>query len=361
MTSERDGYPPFSNTRFFRQLSLAGARSGLQVFVFSPRRIDWTGERVDGYVYNRDTGIWERRNLPLPDLVYDRFFYIPGRQYALARAHVRRLRSLGRTRFLGIGLPGKYHVHRLLSGDEKLRPHLPDLRKVTRLREIGDMLATYGDLVLKPQGGSQGRGVFRLTALGDGPVRFLAAGRNQQNGLFRREFETRRELAAWLAVRLKRRAYIAEPYLELTTRSGEPYDLRAFVQKNRRGRWQWVGMAARVGRPGQLTSNLHGGGKAVDATALLEAQFGGKASAIARTVRTLGLRIARVLQERHGRLLEIGLDFGVDPSGTVWFLEANSRPGRSIFARIGDRAASKRAIWNPIHYACYLRDRQLGG
>lgn len=361
MAIERDAFPPFSNSRFYQRLSLAGSRQGLGVYVFSPNRVDWTGSRVSGYVYNPNTGAWEKCRLPLPDLVYDRFFYSRSSQYRAARPHIRRLRGMRRVRFLGIGLPGKLRVHQLLKEDALVRPHLAGLKPVASLRDLAAMLATHGDLVLKPQGGCQGKGVFRLTAIGHEPPRYAARGRDGRNRVFAREFDNGKELADWLKARLKRNPHTAEPYLDLTTAGGEPFDIRALVQKNRKGRWQWIGMVARVGQPGGLTSNLHGGGRAVKASDLLSRQFGDRAGELAGTIRSLSLRIARTLESRYGRLVEIGADFGIDRSGAVWLLEVNSRPGRTVFAKTGDRKASLRATLNPIHYACYLRDRQLGG
>jgi len=76
LTNERDGSPPFEGARFHRLLAEAGMRRGLFVYVFTPRGVDWIGKRVTGFVYDRATGRWEVRNLPLPDLVYDRFFIL---------------------------------------------------------------------------------------------------------------------------------------------------------------------------------------------------------------------------------------------------------------------------------------------
>lgn len=361
MTTERDAFPPFSNARYYRQLSLFGTRMGLLVYVFSPLHINWTLQRVPGYTWNRNTGSWEKQLLPLPDLVYDRFFYSRNRQFVPARTAIRKLRKWPNLRFLGFGLPDKYRVHRLLSGDDTIAPHLPELCNITRLGDVKAMLAKYGDLVLKPRGGSQGRGIFRLTAMKDRPGSFRVKGRDWHNRFYSRHFGNPRDLAAWLLVRLKHCPHTAEPFRHLTTRSGAPYDIRTFMQKNRRGRWQWIGMAARIGQPGKLTSNLHGGGKAEQAWTLLQAEFGDRAGKLADKIRSLSMHIARVLERNHGRLVELGADFGIEPSGDIWLLEVNSRPGRSIFDQIGDRAAGNKAISNPIHYACYLRERQLGG
>jgi hypothetical protein len=61
-----------------------------------------------------------------------------------------------------------------------------------------------------------------------------------------------------------------------------------------------------------------------------------------------------VLESCHGRLVELGIDFGVDLDGYIWILEVNSKPGRSIFTYLQDDKARNRALENPIRYAKYL-------
>ncbi|MCK9911909.1 YheC/YheD family protein, partial [Microbacteriaceae bacterium K1510] len=68
------------------------------------------------------------------------------------------------------------------------------------------------------------------------------------------------------------RRFIVQPYLALHTPEGAPYDVRVLVQKNGLGEWQTTGKAVRVGEKDGITSNLHGGGKAVPLSSFL-AQF----------------------------------------------------------------------------------------
>ena len=73
---------------------------------------------------------------------------------------------------------------------------------------------------------------------------------------------------------LKQRKYLIQPALSLQTKSGLPYDVRALVQKNGRGVWCTTGIAVRLGRPGSVTANLHGGGIALKAEPFLRREFG---------------------------------------------------------------------------------------
>ncbi|MED4601859.1 hypothetical protein P9314_14260, partial [Paenibacillus validus] len=70
--------------------------------------------------------------------------------------------------------------------------------------------------------------------------------------------------------------------------------------------------------------------------------------------RQLADTLPEVLESRHGRLAELGIDFGVDTGGHIWMLEVNSKPGRSIFTYLRDDKARLAAVANPLRYADYL-------
>jgi plasmid maintenance system antidote protein VapI len=72
-------------------------------------------------------------------------------------------------------------------------------------------------------------------------------------------------------------------------------------------------------------------------------------------VQRLSARIALRLEQRFGRLAELGLDYGIEPDGTLWLLEANAQPGRRAFE--GDPEAARLASLRPIQYASLLANR----
>lgn len=119
-------------------------------------------------------------------------------------------------------------------------------------------------------------------------------------------------------------------------------------------------MAVRRGKLGSLTSNLHGGGRAEAVQPFLESEFGSRTmKRLIGTIETLSYQIPALLEEHHGRLAELGIDFGIDQCGNVWVLEVNSKPGRSVFQQMHDEQASLQSVRNPIMYARYLLLRQL--
>ncbi|WP_036724954.1 YheC/YheD family protein, partial [Paenibacillus forsythiae] len=123
---------------------------------------------------------------------------------------------------------------------------------------------------------------------------------------------------------------------QLSGSGGQPFDVRVLMQKDGNGRWTLGGMAVRLGPRGSLTSNLHGGGTAVHPASFLRKQYGGAAANILAELALASAFLPPLLEAGFGRLGELGLDFGIDPGGRIWLLEANSKPGRSAFALTGD-------------------------
>ncbi len=153
-----------------------------------------------------------------------------------------------------------------------------------------------------------------------------------------------------------------QPYLRLNTPDGRPYDLRMLIQKNERGEWVTTGMAIRTGKPHTLTSNLHGGGRAERAVPFLLRHFRrDQVEGILKKIRWLAAVVPPHIERHHGRLLELGLDVGIDTDGRVWLLEVNSKPGRSVFILTGQKDVYRRATLLPIRVAHAIFNRQTGG
>nr|WP_284646838.1 YheC/YheD family protein [Paenibacillus chinjuensis] len=73
-----------------------------------------------------------------------------------------------------------------------------------------------------------------------------------------------------------------------------------------------------------------------------------KARQLQKELTRLSELIPDVLESCHGRLVELGIDFGVDLDGYIWILEVNSKPGRSIFTYLQDDKARNRALKIPF-------------
>lgn len=360
MISEKKGIPPFSESVFYRQLSEIGSKVGLRVYVFSPDWIDWSANRVDAYVYSASANKWTTESLPLPDLIYDRCFFSSKRQYMDYRNHLLKLKKMRTIRFLGSGLKGKWEISKILSRDPEILPHLPESLLYQGPKTLLSWLKHKDEAILKPVGGSHGKGILRVQRFADGS--YLVDGRDRNNRRVSEKFLQTLTFLQWLRSFIGGRKYMLQAYLPLTAATGEAFDIRTLIQKNGTGQWRITGIAVRRGQPGSVTANLHGGGCALESFSFLKTEFGtDKTEQIMDSIRNLSMRICTILEQYHGRLVELGIDLGVDRGGNVWVLEVNSKPGRNAFTQINDKKAIRSSVNNPIYYARYLLDRRLGG
>ncbi|WP_081823955.1 YheC/YheD family endospore coat-associated protein [Paenibacillus sp. UNC451MF] len=375
MTTQSEGYPPFLSRDFYRKLCLIGSRAGLTVFVFTPQGIRWSEGTITGYAFDAAARRWNCQDYEMPHVVYDRCFFTNRKQYAVYREAIQELRNRQTPLFLGYGLKGKWEVQQMLEQDGRFSSHLPKTEVMKSVRTAAEWLRARSEVLLKPQAGSQGCGVLlvrrapgrtgtqaRRHAAGSAAqettanaAAFTVIGRDARNGKVARSFADAATLMRWLRRITEQRNYLLQQYLPLQGRSGEAYDVRSLVQKDGSGQWQVTGMAVRKGQQGSLTSNLHGGGTVEPAKAYLNAQFGSvRSEGILNELKRLSKEIPVALEQSHGRLAELGIDFGVDITGHIWLLEVNSKPGRSIFSFLQDKKARYNALANPIRYARYL-------
>lgn len=350
LVCERPGNPPFAEGSFLLKLILTGNRAGLRVFAFDPRSWRPSDGTVMGWTPDENGSDWRCSPHPLPGVVYDRSWPDSREESVHIRQAVSRMESAGKLQYLNSKLPDKWRVYSVLSKYEDLSRLLPP----TELYDGPDSLRACldrngGAAFLKPASGSQGRRTAACIRGKDGGLRIC--GRQSDNRPFDLAFDDEQEAAGKLRRWIGTRTYLMQPLLALNGPEGEPFDIRVLLQKNGRGYWAVTGAAARIGSSGTFTANLHGGGSAEPADRRLSALFGTDRSAdLMKAVREACRAIVRRLESHFGRFCELGLDFGVDRSGRLWFLEANSKPGRYAMAGISDSAAETAAA-RPIAYA----------
>lgn len=335
---------------YFRKLSTIGQSLGLELVIFTPDDVGSQGVRA--LVYDTKGKRWVRKRVPLPSLIYDRCRYHGISNYRKISAFRRKHTHLN---YITRPLANKWKMHQVLSENEKVAPHLPHTVKYQDSKQLSRMLEQHATLYLKPKSGTGGRGIIRLQRDGGGKT-VLMQGRDPG----RRIISPAKLDVAQVPIRLNgwklHEKYIVQQGISLKLKDGRVHDYRMLVQKDGNGDWKVTGCAGRIGPPASVTSNLHGGGKAVPMEQLLLARFKdrGKSEQIRQTAYTLGLNIAAQVENSFGEQCEIGIDLAVDGKGRVWLLEVNPKPSREIFWRTGQRGIYRTAISRPLEYALKL-------
>ncbi|HEX7056562.1 MAG TPA: YheC/YheD family protein [Bacilli bacterium] len=351
MTVYYDSEKRIEEKNYFRKLIMLGNKIGLDVFVFAPEDVARTGQKISALHYDAKTNSWYRKPVDFPMAIYDRC-----RQIRSSRFHQLRQfrRDYPNMLYLNRPLSNKWNIHLILSRNEKIRPHLPESAIYQSAVDLQRMLEKHGIVYLKPINGTGGRGILRISKVAGN--RYLVSGRTVSRRIFKPFLTNGNRLAAKLRPWNLPNRYLVQQGLDLKLENGRVHDYRMLIQKNGQGEWEVTGCAGRIGPAGSVTSNLHGGGKAVTMAHLLRLWGfrSDRAARIRQSAETLAFQVARHLEERFGQLCELALDLAIDHKGHVWLLEVNQKPSREVFNLAGEKETYRKAILRPLEYARWL-------
>jgi hypothetical protein len=335
-------------TPFAQRVSGLAATAGVSLFGFGPDDLDIRRKRVRASQYCSENRGWTLLERPLPDVVWNRYYR--GDRSAL-------FSWLGRTGLLQINDArlDKWEAYQLLSQDPRMAPHLPETAQLTKAAVALAMAGRHPVIYIKPVAGSAGRGIMRcrLAAPGLLCVQYIS----RETGARRESHVNASQLDQWLAGRRRPNRYIVQQGLSLAVFHGRPADVRVLVQKDDSGLWQVTGMGARVAAHDRFTANLHTGGSAVPLGLLGEAITSQDLTwreSLEPRLESLAIATVQALERGAGGLGELGIDFGVDGEGRIWYIEQNAQPGRAIFDDLGRRDLSEIAHLRPLQYARFL-------
>lgn len=343
---------PFgSQTPMAECVTTLALTAGMEVLCFGPEDVDRIARRVRASRFLGHSQGWTAEVAPLPDVLWNR--YLKRDQGALL--HWLAQQSIP---FINGTYLNKWETYRWLQQDEALRPHLPETALLNDAEVAFKMLERHPAIFLKPVAGAAGKGILRGRL--DGPGLMQLDYISAATGGMKQVHVGTEQLDRWLAQGGRKGRYIVQQGLALNAFHGRIADLRVLAQKDGEGRWGVTGMGCRVAGHGRFTANLHTGGQGVPAELLLDAVYPDAASReqAREEAEELALRAARRVEEAAGPMGELGLDFGIDRRGSIWLIELNGQPGRTIFEHMGRLDLSDLAYLRPVQYAKLLAARK---
>ncbi|MGE5398039.1 MAG: YheC/YheD family protein, partial [Chitinophagales bacterium] len=313
-------------------------------YVFTHQGLDWNQGIINGY-YLDDRNKWKPATLPFPNVCYNR--YLPNRPGIDSRETMTRFLQFGVKSF-NTPLGSKWNVIKNLSVKKEIAPYLPGTQMLNSLRTLDSMLSEFGEVYIKALNGHLGKGVIVITKVSNG---YIVKTTSDYRGVLVKGLSQ-----AFKQSKLNRclRKMIVQQSIKVMGKN-QHFDVRILIQKDRKNAWQVTGMAARVGRTGKITTNLHTGGRAESIETILVGRGFDKRQVILIKAKLewLSITIAKALEEYTTVLGDLGLDFVIDREGKPWFLEANPRAGRRAFSGM-DRETRRLAAGRPMEYAAYL-------
>lgn len=336
---------------YFRRLLTESKRLGIHAFLFTPEDVDHSRSKIYALHFDPVKKKWWRAWTSFPDMIFDRCRFQTTYRFRKLSEFRSRYPHLN---YLNRPLSNKWRIYQLFAENPLISDHLPDTKLFRNIRQLFTFIAKHRVIFLKPVNGTGGRGILRIERIGRDT--YYVRGRDAKRRIIPEQTVGIRTLTRKVYAWVKGKNYLLQKGIDISLSNGRVHDFRMLVQKNGSGMWQVTGCAGRIGAARSVTSNLHGGGKAVEMEKLLRERFceDKKIAAIRETSQILAMDIVEQLEQKYGRLCELALDLAIDRDGGVWLLEINPKPGRNIFLQIQDYPAYRSAVTCPLEYAKWL-------
>lgn len=236
----------------------------------------------------------------------------------------------------------KWTKYTLMRGSNKLRPHVPITKRFTE-NAFWNLLANYGDVILKPVDGCRGFGVFRVTRVGYDSYQI----HHERNRL---SINGAERLYGYLQRKFKSRSYIVQRRIPLATINGRPFDMRVIVQrKSLSAPWQVTGKVAKVAGKGYIVTNItrSKGNVLPIKTALRRSSLQGHSPRILlSSIDKVALQSTEELgkSKLYSYKTIFGYDMGFDQNGHIWIIEVNLDPMISHFYALKNKTMYYRIL-----------------
>ncbi|OAB41466.1 YheC/YheD family protein [Paenibacillus glacialis] len=232
----------------------------------------------------------------------------------------------------------KWLKYKYLEHSSSLIPYLPRTKQFSHHNFLR-MMDKYGQVIVKPIGGSRGRGVYQITNLGEDLYEIHIENRQLQ-------FTGLNAAYRYLKEHVRYHRYMVQRLITRATVHGRPFDMRVIVQRRRHhSTWKVTGKVAKVVGHGYIVSNIErSNGKLMRvSSALSESSLRDMSKTMLKhKIKRVAIRSVKRLDRLFLGHRIYGLDIGLDQEGHVWIIEANLFPSRSHFRMLKDKSMYRR-------------------
>lgn len=320
-------------TVMFQDMVRLGHAFGVDVVIITPGFL----KTQVGWRYDTAKANWVQGPLPTPDIVYRRSgtFQKP---WTDVNHELETFKRQGKLHTLPRSISNKWHFYRLLKTVTGLQDHLPVSHLAKSASDVWHISKSYRDVYVKPLTGAQGISVYRLQMhramlLASWEVRDFGRSGHKHSKALSTSVKERQIvgeadfLKFWQQTGL-RQCIVQETINLPRTDEGRPFDFRWLIQCTDEP--HVVARVARVGKPQSVTTNIHTGGKAVDAGQVLHFIDGDSKQDFTAKLDNVALAVAETLRKKLGPFAEMGVDLAVRPDGRIIVFEVNPTPGRRM-------------------------------
>ncbi|MBD1373099.1 YheC/YheD family protein [Hazenella sp. IB182357] len=335
-------------SNFLSECAQVGKSRGLVVMIFTPREIEVGATTLSGWIL--DNGMWKKTTLPLPDTIYNRITSRKIEQQQDTQDKLNFLKQQKQIPIFNEMFLNKFEVYQILVASNQIRKILPETR-VFHATNFKEMSHQYPVLYLKPDNGSLGSGIIRITHAGGKWVYESAT----PNGTLTKTASSLVTMSKMLSKRIGKQAYLVQQGLYLVKYDGNrQVDFRVLAQKNSVGKWQITSAVGRIANDQHIVSNLARGGTIRKASDVLAELKLARRPSITQ-LKSRALEIANAFDELvNGHFAELGIDLAIDVNGYIWLIEINSKPSKTNDTVIDQSVVARPSVMRLMDYVLYL-------
>ncbi|NWN95495.1 MAG: YheC/YheD family protein, partial [Bacillus sp. (in: Bacteria)] len=272
---------------------------------------------------------WKTREVPEPDIVYNR---IHSRLAEKSRQFEKKTAAYKEKGidFFNAKYLTKMEVYECLYANRFLRPYLPETCRYGPAC-LAEKLEASSVLYVKPENGSQGRGIIRIEKK---EGRFLLDHNTHKENSLPEVAENVEDTVKKMDQLTGNLPYILQQGIPLLSADGRQTDFRFLDRRTgAKNDWQIASSLARTAADDAIVSNLSQGGLQAKPEPLIFHHFGKeKGRLVLELMHELAEAAAITLcSAGNGHFAEFGIDIGVDREGKPWVIEANVKPSKAAF------------------------------
>ncbi|MCV9887821.1 YheC/YheD family endospore coat-associated protein [Metabacillus halosaccharovorans] len=287
--------------------------------------------------------------IPKPSVIHNRIFTNTTREKKI----IKELQNEGVFIFNENNRYKKLTIHEILLKNNELIPYVPETVRAGKANLIY-MMKKYNELILKPNSGSLGVGISKLTRINS---RNWELSYYQKKSLNKERFST--NLPSKLKDLLSSTDVLIQQRIPLALSKGVPFDMRVSVQKNETGEWQVSGIVGKVAKKGRFITNVAQGGTCFPIGELLKDLPHLNHEKVLTDINLLALNIVINIEQEIPNLADLGLDIGITHDGKPMIIECNGRDLRVTFRNAGMLEEWEETYATPMKYANYLYETLL--
>lgn len=328
-----------------RYLTKANEEVHVVLFFFAISSVDRGMKKIEGMFLDVRTNWWKKDTFSIPNVLYIRG---GGDQQKLARL-VNKVRASG----MVVNYPrfDKWQVFQGLNKHENIKEYLPDTVLYGSENDLHSMLDKYGIVYLKPLRGRKGRNVIRLMHDGSCYKISYYIDRGTGKGVRKLELNNYSSVAKFLTRIYGGNKFLIQQAIDLMTIGDRLVDLRAEMLRNTDGVPDIIAVSARIGGSNSPITT-HASAVSLDYyTSSIGKYLHEDKNKIEQEIRQFLVTIYHSIEVYFGKYGEMGIDFGIDQSGKIWFIECNSQSAKVSLAKAYGNQAVYKSYLGVLNYA----------